>query len=122
MTQPSDKFWTYLDRLVAESEIVIDRPAGSAHPHYPDFIYPHPYGYLDGTQSMDGGGIDVWVGSLPERRVTAVISTVNLEKRDAEIKLLIGCTRQEMQTILETHNQGAQAGVLIERPTRSEKS
>lgn len=115
MSHLPDRFWTYLDRLVAEARIVIDRPAGSAHPRYADFIYPHSYGYLDGTQSMDGGGIDVWVGSLPERRVTAIISTVNLEKRDAEIKLLIGCTRQEMQTILETHNTGAQAGILIER-------
>ncbi|MBN1935889.1 MAG: inorganic pyrophosphatase [Anaerolineae bacterium] len=116
MSHPPDTFWAYLDRLVAESEIVIDRPAGSAHPRYPDFIYPHPYGYLDGTQSMDGGGVDVWVGSLPEKRVVAIVSTVNLEKRDAEVKLLIGCTAQEMQTILKTHNWGLQAGVLIERP------
>jgi len=33
-------FWRQLAQLVAESEIVIDRPQGSAHPRYPDFVYP----------------------------------------------------------------------------------
>ena len=34
---------------------------------------------------MDGGGIDVWRGSLPDPRVVGVICTVNLEKRNSEI-------------------------------------
>ena len=52
-------FWQAFDRLILESEIVIDRPKGSAHPRYPDFIYPLDYGYLKGTTAMDGSGIDV---------------------------------------------------------------
>ena len=52
-------FWTTLDQLVSDSEIVIDRPKGSAHPKYPDFIYKVDYGYLNNTSSMDGQGIDV---------------------------------------------------------------
>lgn len=31
-------FWNALDELVCSSEIVIDRPRGSVHPKYPDFI------------------------------------------------------------------------------------
>lgn len=34
------RFWELADRLVAEHRIVIDRPAGSNHPRYPDVIYP----------------------------------------------------------------------------------
>ena len=34
------------------------------HPHYSDVIYPFDYGYLENTTTSDGGGIDVWVGSL----------------------------------------------------------
>lgn len=52
-------FWQALDRLVAECETVIDRPKGTAHPRWPEFVYPLDYGYLRGTSSMDGGGIDV---------------------------------------------------------------
>ena len=59
MTTHDTQFWSALDTLVRQSEIVIDRPRGSSHPRYPDFIYPVDYGYLKSTASMDGGGIDV---------------------------------------------------------------
>ena len=59
----NEDFWKALDELVNSSEIVIDRPRGSAHPRFPNFIYKVDYGYLKDTASMDGAGIDVWVGS-----------------------------------------------------------
>lgn len=113
-------FWQHIDRLVAEAEVVIDRPAGTAPPRYPDLIYPLDYGYLQGTSAADGSGIDVWRGSLPGGAVTGVICTVDLTKRDAEIKILLGCTPEEMQTALRTHNSGSMAGVLIGREREEE--
>jgi len=112
----TSNFWLALDQLMATSEIVIDRPKGSAHPRYPDFIYPVDYGYLANTRAMDGGGLDVWVGGLPDRRLTAVICTVDLLKHDAEIKLLLGCSAAEQRVILELHNADSQSGILVERP------
>ena len=111
----SERFWQHIDQLAAEAEVVIDRPAGTAHPRFPGFIYPLDYGYLEGTAAADGGGIDVWRGSLAGLAVTGVICTVDLTKRDAEIKILLGCTPAEMHTALRTHNSGSMAGVLIER-------
>ena len=108
-------FWDKLDRLVANGTIRIDRPAGSAHPRYPLFMYPFDYGYLEGAVSSDGGGLDVWVGSLPDRTVTAVLCTVDLEKQDAELKILLGCAPEEARQIAAIHNAGGQAGILIER-------
>lgn len=32
-------FWSKLDSLISEEEIIIDRPKGSAHPRYPQIIY-----------------------------------------------------------------------------------
>ena len=109
-------FWERLDTLVATSHIVIDRPKGTAHPRYPGFIYPLDYGYLEGTTAIDGGGVDVWVGSLPEQRVTAVVCTVDTTKRDTELKLLLGCTPEEAQVVLRTHNNAWMAGILMTRP------
>lgn len=108
-------FWAHLDRLIADSRIVIDRPKGSAHPRYPDVIYPLDYGYLDGTTASDGGGIDVWVGSTGTGRLDAIICTVDLLKRDTEIKLLIGCSDADQQVILKTHNENSMRGLLIPR-------
>ena len=61
--QNNIEFWNAIDELVNNSEIIIDRPKGTSHPKYPDFIYRVDYGYLKDTTSMDGAGIDVWVGS-----------------------------------------------------------
>ena len=109
------EFWTHLDRLVATSEIVVDRPAGSHHPRYPEIVYPLDYGYLTGTSGGDGNEIDVWRGSLPDGRLDAVICTVDLQKRDAEVKLLLGCTQAERDTILAFHSEGDMAATLIRR-------
>jgi inorganic pyrophosphatase len=49
-------FWQALEKLVTESELVINRPKGSRHPRYPGLEYPLDYGYLKGTKAMDGGG------------------------------------------------------------------
>lgn len=115
MTTHDTQFWSALDTLVRQSEIVIDRPRGSAHPRYPDFIYPVDYGYLKSTASMDGGGIDVWLGT-GDGGVNAVICTVDLLKKDSEIKILIGCTREETAAIYEKHNDSEyMKGILIPR-------
>jgi inorganic pyrophosphatase len=113
----NSRFWQSLDHMVAASRLIVDRPEGSPHPRHPSFVYPLNYGCLEGTHSTDGDGIDVWIGSLPDRRLTAIICTVDLDQQDAELKLLLGCTSQEAQTALNVHNTGNQAGMLIERPS-----
>ncbi len=108
-------FWSHLDQLVAGSKIVIDRPRGSAHPRYPEVIYPLDYGYLDGTTAGDGAGIDVFVGSIPAGRPNAILCTVDLWKRDAEIKILIGCTEDDIQAIVNLLNDGEMMRCMVVR-------
>jgi len=113
--QHNVEFWNALDELVNNSEIIIDRPKGTSHPKYPDFIYRVDYGYLKDTTSMDGAGIDVWVGS-DEKKVDAIMCIVDLMKKDSEIKILIGCTEEEKEIVYETHNETPfMKGVLIRR-------
>lgn len=113
--QNNREFWKALDELVANSEIVLDRPKGTAHPQYPNSIYKVDYGYLKDTASMDGGGIDVWVGT-GGKKLDAIMCVVDLMKRDSEIKILIGCTEEEKQIIYQTHNETEyMKGVLIRR-------
>ena len=100
----NEDFWNALDELVSNSEIVIDRPRGSAHPRFPNFIYKVDYGYLKDTASMDGAGIDVWVGS-GEKKIDAIMCIVDLMKRDSEIKILVGCTEEEKLEVYKTHNE-----------------
>ena len=115
---PADpaNFWNYLDRLAAACPVVIDRPRNTHHPRCPDIVYPLDYGYLDGTTSGDGGGIDVWLGTSGTRELSAVILTVDLYKRDAEIKILLGCSEEEIQTIFIFHNSNRMGATLVRRP------
>ena len=112
----NSEFWQAIDTLVTSGRIVIDRPKGSSHPRFPSIKYELDYGYIESTSSMDGGGIDVWRGSLSEATVNAVICTVDLIKKDSEIKLLIGCTEDEINTVYSFHNSTEyMKGLLIRR-------
>ena len=109
---PDTSFWHAMTQLALTNSIIIDRPKGSAHPRYAEVFYPLDYGYLENTSSSDGGGIDVWLGSLKttqqraEREIlTGILCTFDTLKRDAEIKLLIGCTQEEIDIILNFHSE-----------------
>ena len=100
-------FWHALAHLAANNSIVIDRPKGSPHPRYPEVIYPLDYGYLEGTTSADGDGTDVWLGSLNtiDKTLTGILCTFDTLKHDAEIKLLIWCTGEDLQLIQDFHKE-----------------
>ena len=108
-------FWSALDKLVSQSKIKIDRPKNSSHPKYPECIYPVDYGYLENTSSMDGGEIDVYKGAHGNT-IDAIICTVDLLKKDSEIKILIGCDEDEKRLIMEFQNDSElMKGMLIQR-------
>jgi inorganic pyrophosphatase len=112
----NNDFWRQLDILARNSELIIDRPKGTVHPKYPEIIYPVDYGYLKNTRSMDGNGIDVWQGTDIASRIDAILLTVDIQKKDSEIKILIGCTKEEKKLIYEFHNRGdLMKALFIER-------
>ena len=93
-------FWNEIADLVVSRQIVLDRPRGTAHPRYPELIYPLDYGYLENTSAADGDGIDVWIGSQDNQNLIGILCSYDTVKRDAEIKLLLGCTEADVKTIL----------------------
>jgi len=110
-----DEFFEAIDRLVESSSVIIDRPKGTTHPRYPSLIYPVDYGYLADTSSMDDNGIDVYKGTNGND-IDSIVCTVDLLKRDSEIKILIGCTEQEKELIMKIHNDSEfMKGILIRR-------
>jgi len=112
-------YWKHLDALLESAEIIIDRPKGSPHPRYTFMIYPLDYGYLRGTASSDGAEIDVWLGSLPDRKCDAILCTADTVKRDVEVKLLVGCTEVEKATILDFHNSSSLMSAILVRRTQA---
>ncbi len=115
-------FWEALDELTAACRLVIDRPRGSQHPRYSELYYPLDYGYLENTAAGDGLGIDVWLGSLRPPILVGLICSVDLLKRDLEIKLLLGCTEAEKEIVLSFSNgagkPSSQKATLVDRSER----
>ena len=109
-----ERFWKLCDELVESNLIEIDRPKGNRHPKW-SFVYPMDYGYLKGTRSNDGAGVEVWRGSLESSTVTGVVLTVDILKNDCEMKLLVGCTRDEAEAAQRVHDDGSQAAALVLR-------
>ena len=103
--KPETSFWKQISQLITSNRIIIDRPKHSVHPRYPEITYPLDYGYLENTTASDGGGIDVWLGSLEQRTLTGILCTFDTIKRDMEIKLLIACHAQDIQTIQTFHGE-----------------
>lgn len=110
-----NKLFDKLNQIVKGSKIVVDRAKGSAHPRYPEYIYPLDYGYLDGTQSQDGGGIDVWLGSGDKSEIYGILVIADALKKDSEIKVLVGCDEAEAKMALEQSNRGDMAAILIRK-------
>jgi len=101
-----------MQHLLITNSLIIDRPKGSSHPRYPNIRYPLDYGYLEYTTSSDGGGIDVWLGSLNtvmmedgDKTLTGILCTFDTLKCDAEIKLLIECSEEDIQVIRDFHKE-----------------
>ena len=85
-------FWTALDKLVEQSEIIIDRPKVSFIPDIRTLSIRWIMDFLRNTSSMDREGIDIWAGSDHTAGIDAILCTVDLLKRDSEIKILLDCT------------------------------
>ncbi len=107
-------YWEALGRLVKDHQIVIDRRKGNSHPRYSEMIYPLDYGYLERTTTVDGGGIDIFVGSLCSNIIQGIICTVDSKKNDAEIKIMYNCTECEIRSALEFLNGKCMSAIFVE--------
>lgn len=109
-------FWQKLDTLLLSSKLVVDRPRNSSHYKYSNLVYPVDYGYLNDTMSSDQSPIDVFRGSEKSNLVQAIAVSADILKKDCEVKLLVGCSEEEIHDILEFLNQTEfQKAVLLRR-------
>lgn len=87
--------WEAWETLIETSGITLDRPYRSAHPNYPDIIYPLNYGFINDTVGTDGEEVDVFVGS-GRHGLVGLLLTTDYRCGDREAKLLYRCTPEEI--------------------------
>ncbi|MFV0381986.1 MAG: Inorganic pyrophosphatase [Breznakia sp.] len=109
-------FWQKLDTIYVSSEIVIEHKKNTAHPRFVNAICPVDYGFLRDTMSAEMSKIDVFIGSGDVSRIHAIMVSVDILKKDCEIKILIGCSEEETHDILVFLNENeSQKCVLLRR-------
>ena len=59
--------------------------------------------------------MDIWVGTLEPKEIVGILCVVDTLKRDAEIKILYGCTAEEVETVLRTQNATWMQAIFIPR-------
>lgn len=71
--------------------VTVDRPLGSAHPNYPELIYPLNYGYIAGILGGDGEPQDAYILGVdqPIASFTGRIVAVVIRRDDNETKWVI---------------------------------
>ena len=71
--------------------VCVDRPIGSAHPHYPTTIYPINYGYIPNILGGDGKPQDAYILGInvPVERMDGVIIAIIRRLNDREDKLVV---------------------------------
>ena len=69
----------------------VDRPLGTAHPDYPDMIYPINYGYVGGIFAADGEEQDVYIFGTdkPLETFTGKVIAVYHRTNDTEDKWIV---------------------------------
>ncbi len=111
----NEAFWKSLDEIIREKGIFVDRPKGSRHQRFTEFVYPYDYGYVKNTISTDGEELDVWIGTAGTQKVTGILNITDMDKRDTEMKILYDCTEKEMEEIYKINNQLMMNAVLLKR-------
>jgi inorganic pyrophosphatase len=109
------EFWKNIDIIVKKYGYVIDRPKGSRHPRFQKFIYPFDYGFIPFTSSTDGAELDIWIGNAGNNKVTGILNITDMDKFDAEMKILYSCTENEMMEIYNINNMLMMNAILITR-------
>lgn len=104
-------FWQKIDSIVSSSAYEITQEQGSHHPEYLNMVYPVSYGYFKDTDN-----IKFFKGSEGYKPVEAIMIVADILKRDLEVKVLWGCTQDEVERILQFINQtDYQKGILVRR-------
>ena len=101
--------------------VTVDRPLGSAHPEWPEMIYPVNYGYIAGIMAPDGEEQDAYILGVPEpvQQFTGRIIAIVRRADDVEEKWVV-CphnmtfAKQEIAEQIRFQEQYFQSEIIME--------
>lgn len=111
-------FWQKVDTLFLSNDVKVTKKKGDVHDTFRNLVYPLDYGRIEDLASVSGKGVGVYLGSGNRHQVTALAVAADILAKELDVKILAGCTEEEVSQVLHYLNQtDFQKTVLIRRGT-----
>ncbi len=108
-------FWQKLDTFYFSGEYEVKHKKGDHHSEYPNLVYPVEVGCLEETNG-EHEGVNVYRGSGSMYSITGLVIAVDILGKTLDVKMLVGCSEEEVEEILRFLNQtDYQKTVLIRK-------
>lgn len=109
-------FWQKVDSLYLSGTRKIIKKKGEVHDTFKNLVYPLDYARIEDMKSVSGHGVAVYLGSENRNKVSALVIAADILEKELDVKVLAGCTEEEIEEVLRYLNQTEfQKTVLIKR-------
>ena len=109
-------FWQKVDTLYLSGTRKIIKKKGEQHDTYKNLVYPLDYARIEDMKSVSGHGVAVYLGSQNRNQVSGLIVAADILEKELDVKVLAGCSEEEIEDVLRFLNQtDFQKTVLIRR-------
>lgn len=94
-------FWQKVDTLFLSGSIIQTKKKGEAHDTFKNLVYPVDYGKIADLQD----DISVYLGSGARSQITGLVIAADILSKELDVKVLAGCTEDEVDQVLHFLNQ-----------------
>lgn len=109
-------FWQKVDTLYLSGTRKLIKKKGERHDEFQNLVFPLDYARIVDMKSVSGHGVAVYMGSENRNKVSALIIAADILAKELDVKVLAGCTDEEIDDVLRYLNQtDFQKTVLIRR-------
>lgn len=109
-------FWQKIDTLYLSGTRKLIKHKGEQHDSFKNLVYPIDYARIEDMKSVSGHGVAVYLGSGNRNKVSALIVAADILEKELDVKVLAGCTEEEIHDVLTYLNQTEfQKTVLMRR-------
>lgn len=117
MVENNALFWQKLDTLVMSNVIEIEKKAGESHDELKSLIYPVDLGQISDTLGIGNHTLEIYRGKkLSGKGIQAIAVSCNILDKTVEVKLIVDCDEEEIQSIITFLNSmDFQKALLIRR-------
>ena len=98
-------FWQKVDSLYLSGSRRLIKKKGEQHDTYKNLVYPLDYARIEDMKSVSGHGVAVYLGSDNRNKVSGLIVAADILEKELDVKVLAGCTDEEIEDVLRYLNQ-----------------